>query len=150
MLLIPFIRSGGSIATGHIKEPSVVFSLPFGNNGSNAVNLSAGMNFDFAETVEIGTEVGYSHFFAKKILIIIVRQQTYCKAEFSLCNTGTRATRAIPLLWPANWQHTIFLIGCHSAIQWVYVHHRKDHVTLINPDPAFINIDDNNPLAKCQ
>ena len=30
-----------------------------------AVNFNAGMNFDFVETVEIGTEVGYSHFFKK-------------------------------------------------------------------------------------
>jgi len=148
MLLIPFIRAGGSIATGHIKDPSVIFSLPFGNNGSNAVNFSAGMNFDFVETVEIGTEVGYSHFFKKDF-------DNY-RAPTNVLQSGI-----FPYSTPAHVQpgDTAFVAGKLAAyhfldrlsfcFQWVYVHHRKDHVKLINPDPAFIDIDDNNPLAKC-
>jgi hypothetical protein len=31
----------------------------------------------------------------------------------------------------------------------VFVHHRKDCITLLDNDPAFITVDDENPLAKC-
>jgi hypothetical protein len=148
LLLIPFLRIGGSIATGHIKEPSVIFSLPFGNNGSNAFNMSAGINFDFAETVEIGGEVGFSHFFKKDF-------------EDFRAPTNVLQSGIFPFSTPASVKpgDTAFVAGKLAAyhfidrlsfvFQWVYVHHRKDHITLIDPDPVFLAIDDNNPLAKC-
>ncbi len=148
VLVIPFARFGGSVATGHEKDPSVQFSLPFGNNGSNSIDISAGMNFDFAETIEIGAEFGYAHFFSK---------------EFSNYRAPTDVLQSgiFPWTTPARVQpgDSAYVAGKLAAyhfldrlsfyFQWVFINHRNDHVELIAPDPAFLSLDDTNPGAKC-
>ena len=147
-LVIPFLRFGASVPTGRAKEQDFFFSLPFGNNGSASVNINAGMNFDFSETVEIGAEVGYSHFFKKDF-------------DNFRAPTNFLQSSIFPFATPASVQpgDTAYVAGKLAAYhfldrlsfygQWVYVHHQKDKIDLINPDPAFISIDDDNPRAKC-
>ena len=148
LLVIPFFRIGASVPTGHPQDPSRQFSLPFGNNGSFSVCGNAGINFDFSETVEFGGEVGYVHFFSK---------------EFADYRMPTNVLQSGIFPWATdvkiNFGDTAYVAGKLAAYhfidrlsfwgQWVFVHHRRDHITLLNPDPAFIDIDDNNPLAKC-
>jgi len=65
-LLIPFFEFTGSLSPGKKKDPNQLFALPFGNNSHHAVGFTAGVNFDFTETIEFGGEVGWTHFFCKK------------------------------------------------------------------------------------
>ena len=147
-LVIPFVRIGGSIAIGHPQDPSIRFSLPFGNNGSNSVNANAGINLDFAETVEVGGEVGYSHFFKKNF-------DNY-RMPTNALQSGIFPYATSVSIEPGD---SVYVAGKLAAYhfldrlsfwgQWVFVHHRKDKITLLTPDPAFISVDDNNPQAKC-
>jgi hypothetical protein len=136
LLVIPFIRIGGGAATGHPKNYSEIFSLPFGNNGSNSINLNAGMNFDFVETVEIGAEVGYSHFLKKDF--------TNYRLPTNELQSGIYPFAADVGLKPGDTAYVAgklaayhFLDRLSFYFQWVYVHHRKDHIELIVNDPAF-------------
>ncbi len=148
LLLIPFLRIGGGIATGHPKEPSVIFSLPFGNNGSNSVNFNVGMNFDFVETVEVGGEVGYSHFFKKDFTNFRVPTNVMQSGIFPFAtNVSVKPGDSAYVAGKLAAYH--FLDRLSFYFQWVYVHHRKDCITLLDSDPAFLQIDDQNPQAKC-
>ena len=151
-LLIPFFRIGGSFATGHIKDPSVQFSLPFGNNGSPSICANAGMNFDFAETVEIGAEVGYAHFFKKdfenyRLPTNVLQSSIFPYATNVSVQPGDSAYVAAKL----SAYH--FLDRMSFCGRWIYVHHRRDQITPLSDDPAFISAftdaDTNNPFAKC-
>lgn len=64
-LLVPFAMLSGSVSPGKVNTNRKPFAVPFGNNGHNALGMSFGLNFDFVETIEIGGEVGFTHFFRK-------------------------------------------------------------------------------------
>ena len=147
-LLIPFIRIGGSFATGAPRDPSIAFSLPFGNNGSHSVNFNAGLNFDFAETVEIGGEIGYSHFFKKEF--------DNFRMPTNVLQSGIFPYATNVSVQPGDSAYVAAKLAAYHFLdrlsfwgQWVYVHHRKDSFTLLSNDPAFLPIDDNNPRGKC-
>jgi len=64
-LLVPFAMLSGSVSPGKTSTNRQPFAVPFGNNGHNALGMSFGLNFDFVDTIEIGGEVGFTHFFKK-------------------------------------------------------------------------------------
>ena len=148
LLVIPFIRAGGSVATGAPKDPAVQFSLPFGNNGSNSVDINVGLNFDFAETVEVGGEIGYSHFFKKnfdnyRMPTNILQSGIFPFATSVSIHPGDSAYVAAKL----SAYH--FFDRLSFWAQWAYIHHKKDRITLLTDDPAFIPVDENSPKSKC-
>lgn len=148
LLATPFIRICGGIATGHAQDPTRQFSLPFGNNGSNSFNANIGIDFDFVETVEVGGEIGYSHFFAKNF--DNYRLPTNClQSGIFPFATSVRIKPGDTIYLAGNMHAHHFLDRLSFWFQWVYVHHRKDSITRLIDDPAFITVDDNNPLAKC-
>ena len=81
VLVIPYFLLEGSLATGEEIEPHKAFSLPFGNNGSNSVALTAGINFDCPETVEFGVEAdlltSLNMIFAISVCQILKAKQAY-------------------------------------------------------------------------
>ena len=148
LLLIPFFRIGGGIATGQAKDPSVIFSLPFGNNGSNSVNFNVGMNFDFVETIEVGGEVGYSHFFKKDFTNFRVPTNVMQSGIFPFAtNVSVKPGDSAYVAGKLAAYHFVDRLSFY--FQWVFVHHRKDCITLLDSDPAFLQVDDQNPQAKC-
>lgn len=150
VLAIPFFRFGVGAPSGRAKEQDKFFSVPFGNNnGSTSINLNGGMNFDFVETVEIGTEVGWTHFFSRTIddyrwPTNFMQSSIFPWTTSITVDPGDSAYVATKL---AAYH---FLDRLSFYAQWIYVHHNKDKRHFNGtPDPAFVNTDDNNPRAKC-
>ena len=65
-LLIPYATVGGTIAIAEKRNPDVILSVPFGNNGHNAFRFDAGFSLDFVDTIEVGVHAGVTHFFKKR------------------------------------------------------------------------------------
>lgn len=149
-LAIPFFRIGVGAPSGRAKEEDKFFSVPFGNNnGSTSFNLNAGMNFDFSETVEIGGEFGWSHFFSRTI-------DNY-RVPTNFLQSSIFPWTAPITIDPGDSAYVGFKLAAYHFLdrlsfygQWIYVHHNKDNRKLQTTDPAFINLDDNNPRAKCR
>jgi hypothetical protein len=136
-LIIPYLLLEGSFGTGAKVHPSKAFSLPFGNNGSNAIAFTAGLNFDMPETVEFGLEAGFTHF----------SKEDFC--DFRVPNfagqTGIFPFSTAVTIQPGNnWHFAAKLSAYHFLeclsfwFQYVIVHHLKDDICLKNPDPAFL------------
>lgn len=150
-LAIPFFRIGVGAPSGRAKEQEKFFSVPFGNNnGSTSFNLNAGLNFDFAETVEIGGEFGWSHFFSRTI-------DNYWAPTNFLQSSIFPFTTPVTVD-PGDSAYVGFKLAAYHFLdrlsfygEWIYVHHNKDnrhfHGTV---DEAFVDLDDNNPRAKCR
>jgi hypothetical protein len=137
LLVIPFFRVGGSVASGKAKDPSKAFSVPFGNNGHNSADVNAGINFDFVETVEIGAEAAVSHFFARDVCGFHLPNNEAQSGIFPFATT-VRYQPGDTFYVAAKLAAYHFLDRLSFWLQWVFVHHREDHIGLINCDPAFL------------
>lgn len=136
LLLIPFARLGGSVSTGKARDYMRQFSLPFGNNGSNSIDLNAGLNLDFAETVEIGGEIGYSHFFKKDFSQYRVPTNALQSGIFPFA-TEARVKPGPTAYFAAKLAAYHFLERLSFFFQWAFVHHKHDDIELLTTDPAF-------------
>jgi len=137
VLIIPYFLLEGSLATGKEIEPHKAFSLPFGNNGSNSIAFTAGVNFDFPETVEFGLEAGGTHFF----------KQDFCNFRVPTFEGQTGIfpfSTAVSIQPGNNWHFAAKLSAYHFLeclsfwCQYVIVHHQKDNICVKNGDPAFL------------
>lgn len=140
-LVTPFIRLAGSVPSGKSKDPDQMFSLAFTNNGHSSIDINAGINLDFTDTVEIGGEVGYSHFFARDICDYHLPNSTFQSALYPF-------KTAVNLQPGDTWYGAAKLNAYHFIDrlsfwgQWVIVKHKGDSIRLLECDPAFIT-------AKC-
>lgn len=135
-LLIPYIEAGGSISPGKKENDHNFFEAPFGNNGHPSVGFTAGLNIDFRETIEIGGEVGYTHFFKKDFCRPIPNN----KFQTNLFPFSTE----VSVNPGANWYFGARLAAYHFLenlsmyFEWFVLDHQKDEICLKNPDPAFV------------
>lgn len=136
MLLMPFLVASASAATGTRKEPNKAFGLSTGNNDHNAVGFTAGLMLDFVDTIEIGAEGGFTHFF----------EHDFCnyRVPNSLCQSGIYPFTTDVCINPGhNWHFAATLNARHFLdrlsfyFQYVIVQHQKDSIKVKNGDTAF-------------
>jgi hypothetical protein len=139
-LFMPYIEFGGQIATGKPKDPNIFFSVPFGNNGHNSIGALAGFNLDFIETIEIGADIGFTHFFPRDICNMRVPNGVPTRQ----CQLGIYPFTTDVHVQPGfNWEFRAKMLAYHFLerlsfyFQYLLVHHEKDRITLKKPDPAF-------------
>ena len=136
LLVIPFFRIGGSVAAGKDKKPCEVFGLPFGNNGSNGVMANAGISFDFADTIEVGAEAGYAHYFEHDFCDFRIPTSCYQSGLFPF---GTDVTISPGATWyfGAKMNAYHFIDRLSFYFEYIIVQHLDDHIKLLCCDPAF-------------
>lgn len=136
-LVIPYAEASGSWSPGEVRKPNQLFAVPFGNNGHPSAGFTTGINFDFVDTIEIGGEVGYTHFFKK-----------------SFCDYPVPTSKFQTTLFPyqtdvsiqpgTNWHFGLRIAAYHfvenlsTYFEWFVVDHKKDTITLKTPDDAFL------------
>ena len=67
MLITPYAMIGYTLPLTPHREYSILYSLPFGNNGHQSIGGNVGITFDFIDTVEIGFEGGLTFFTEQEI-----------------------------------------------------------------------------------
>ncbi len=135
-LLIPFFELGGSISPGKQKDPNKFFGIGFGNNGFGSLGFTGGLNFDFYDTIEIGGEVGYTHFIKRNCMQLRVAN--------SPCQTGIFPFTTDVSYQPGdNWYFGAKMYAWHFLehlsmyFQYVILQHGRDKIVVLNEDPAF-------------
>lgn len=135
-LAIPFVEFGGQFACGKEKCPNKVFSVPFGNNGHHSVGGTLGIDLDFVDTIAIGGEVGFTHFFSRD----------YCNQPIpnNIYQSGVYPFKTDVKVCPGlNWQFGLKLLAYHFIdrlscyFQYMMVTHRQDEIKLKKCAPAF-------------
>jgi len=125
-LLMPFFALEFCVPTGERVGPNCLFAIPNGNNRHAGVGFSAGFNFDFAETIEIGIQASMTEYFHKCYADIPVPVSTF--------QSGMFPYKANLRMKPGtNWTFSA-LIHAHHFLdrlsiyaQWVAINHNKDH-----------------------
>jgi hypothetical protein len=136
VLMVPFLMAGGSIAASKQRDPSKAFGLTFGNDGHHSVGVTGGLNFDFAETIEIGGEAGITHFFPRDFCNYRVPNSKFQTGIFPF-STDVRISPGF------NWHFALKMSAYHFLdclsfyFQYVLVHHERDKICLKQHDDAF-------------
>jgi hypothetical protein len=136
-LAIPYAQISGSISPVKKDDYRNFFAAPFGNNGHKSFGMTAGINLDFIETIEIGGEIGFTHFFKR-----------------DYCNMPVPTNRFQNNLYPfstnvsihpgENWYFCArlaayqFLDRLSMHFEWYVLDHQPDHIALKVPDTAFV------------
>jgi hypothetical protein len=135
-LFMPYLSLETSFPTGKKKNPCQLFGLPFGNNGSFAVGGTAGFTVDFVETIEIGAEVGITHFSSRT-------ETNYPVPTFDV-QAGMFPRKATVHISPGNnWNFILTMNAYHFLerlsvwIQYVNVSHSEDCFNIRSLCPEF-------------
>lgn len=135
-LLIPYVEAGASVSPGTKDNKHKFFGVPFGNNTHPSIGFTTGINIDFLETIEIGGEVGYTHFFKKNFCIPVPNN----KFQTNLYPFTTEVSVS-----PGdNWYFGARIAAYHFIdklsmyFEWFVLDHQKDDICLVQDDPAFV------------
>ncbi len=136
-LAIPYFQISGSISPVKKDDGRNFFAAPFGNNGHKSFGMTAGINLDFIETIEIGGEVGFTHFFKREYCNYPVPTNKFQNNLFPFSTDV--------LIHPGeNWYFCARLAAYHFLdrlsmhFEWYVLDHQSDHIDLVVADPAFV------------
>ena len=128
VILTPYLVVGGTLPLAKQKDYTKLFALPLGNNGHASVGGSAGITFDFAHSVEVGAEAGYTHFFEQDILQMPCPNHKLQRVFYPY----RRDMRVDP---GQNWHFSglfnayEFMPGISFYLTYKYMQHAKDTIT---------------------
>lgn len=137
LLVMPFFELSASFSPGKIAEPSHAFAAPYGNNGHNAVGFTAGIEFDFFDTIEIGAEVGAVHFFPRDFCNYRIPTNP-CQIGIFPFATAVKIKPGMNVNFTAQMAAYHFLDNLSFYFQYVMIEHKKNEITLRAPDPVFL------------
>lgn len=137
-LVIPYFEISGSLSPVKVDNGRRFFGVPFGNNRHSSAGLTAGVNLDFIETIEIGGEIGWTHFFRKNFCNMPVPTSEF---QQNLYPFSTNVS-----IHPGdNWHYCVRLAAYHFLdrlsmhFEWYVLDHQKDHIKVLNdPDEIFL------------
>lgn len=135
-LLVPFFQASGSISPGLRVNPDQAFAAGFGNNGFNSAGFNGGVNFDFFDTIEIGAEIGFTHFFKRNCVPLRMPNSIYQSGIFPF-STFANVQPGFNWNFGAKIAAYHFLDKLSMYFQYMLVHHEKDSIKLVECDPAF-------------
>jgi len=135
LLCIPYLEIAGGFTPGKTRNPNDVFAPPFGNDHHPSAGFTAGINFDFIETIEIGAEVSFTHFFKKNINNYPVPNSPY-QTTFFPFKTNVAVQPGNNLLFGARLAAYHFVGNLSMYFEWFVLDHKQDKINLTIPDPV--------------
>lgn len=133
-LFIPYFEASGGFSPGKKNNPSQLWAVPFGNNGHPSTGCTAGVNFDFVESIELGGEIGFTHFFKRNF-------DNYRVPNSQFQTTMFPFTTNVSVQPGNNWYFSARIAAFHFLghlsmhFEWIVVDHKQDKITLRTPDP---------------
>src|SRR5690606_8988043 len=133
-LLIPYFEAAGSFSPSGARNPNQLFAAPFANNGHSSVGFTTGMNFDFIETIEIGGEIGFTHFFKKNFCNYPIPNSQFQTTLFPF-KTDVSINPGNNWYFGGRLSAYHFIGHLSMCFEWFVLDHKQDKITLEKPDP---------------
>lgn len=129
VLVNPYVHGMISASPGKAIDPNHLFETPFGNNKHTAAGFKAGINFDFVETIEIGGEMGFAHFFSHHYDNFFLPNSEF---QTNIYPFKTNVTIKPGVSWHFAGKISAyhFLERLSTWFQYVMLEHKCDHVML--------------------
>lgn len=135
-LITPYAQLNGIIATSNNAKPNVAFSVSGGSSDHDAVGFTGGININFKETIEVGAEAGFMHFFPRDICNFRVPNSTYQSGIFPF-QTDVKYGPGHNWHFGAIMNAYHFMGNLSMYFQYVIIEHDNDDIEIKQPDPAF-------------
>lgn len=137
ILMVPFFCLAGSFSPGKIPPATQLFRVPFGNDGHSAVGFNTGLMFDFIETIEIGAEVGVTHYFSRDFCNYPVPTSPV-QCRLYPFRTDVCISPGLSWFFGAKISAYHFLDKLSMYFEYIVLEHKMDQIKLNCPDPAFL------------
>jgi len=134
---IPFFEAGGSFSPGRERDTNEFYGLPFGNNGHTAAGFTMGLDLDFVETIAVGGEFGYTHFFGKDFECFRLPNDKLQNNIFPF-RTNVHVDPGHNFYYAGKMAARNFLGRLSMFFQYVTLQHFEDCITLQQCDTAFV------------
>lgn len=130
--IMPFAQIEVTVPLSEKKDRTKLLSLPFGNDSHWALGGMAGFSIDFYETLEIGFAGGITHFFAADFHKFRVPTYETQSGIFPFF-TDVKRQPGRNIRFDAHLTAHHFLCLLTGWVQYSYVCHNEDEITLKNP-----------------
>jgi hypothetical protein len=137
LYVMPFLMLSGVVAVGKDPKANQMFGISSGSNGHHSISGSGGLQLDFVETVDLGFEIGATHYFPRDVCC-------YRMPNSPLQSTIFPFTTDVNFSPGWNW-HFCAKLGAYQFIehlsfyfQYVLIHHQEDKVCPKCYDPCFV------------
>jgi hypothetical protein len=131
ILAIPYIEGGVAYSAADERNTNELYNAPLGNNKHLAVGFCAGICLDFLSTVELGGEIGYTHFFDKCFDCFRVPNSKLQNNIFPFA-TSVNVAPGRNLHFSAKLTARNFLEKLSGYFEFVALEHAADCITLVN------------------
>lgn len=137
-LFIPFFVFEAQVAIEKPRDRELLLSVPFGNDGHNAIGFTSGFHIDFFETVEIGFHGGITQFFGRNI-------DKY-RLPTHRTQSGIYPFSTDVYVKPGNNHHMSVLFHAYrfvdklsGFVEFVFVNHDEDRITIRDPEARMLS-----------
>lgn len=137
VLAVPYFEGGFAFSPADDVNTSELYGHMLGNNKHWAAGIAAGLCLDFVETVELGAEVGYTHFFAKDFDCYRVPNSKFQHNLYPF-TTSVNIQPGQNMYYALKLTARNFLERLSGYFQFVALEHSEDCIKLLHPDPAFV------------
>jgi len=137
IIAIPYIEGGFSYSPSDARNTNELYNVPLGNNKHLAAGFSTGICLDFLETIEVGGELGYTHFFAHDFDCYRIPNSKLQNNIFPF-NTSVTVAPGRNLYFGIKLTARNFLEKLSGYFQFIALEHAADCITLKESDPAFV------------
>lgn len=135
-ILIPSAQFNVVLPCGKKMNRSLLYSLPFGNDGHTSIGFDVGLAFDFIRTIEIAFLAGMMHFFPRNVSKYRLPTSSIQSGIFPFA-TDVKVQPGNNFNFVATMSARRFLDKLSAHVEWVFVKHETDELTLLNPDQKF-------------
>ena len=138
---MPWVHAQAQLAVEPVINPNKVFALPLGNNGHSSVGFDSGFDLDFFDTIKIGFNAGFTHFFP--------RQRCGYRVPTDIYQNGFIPFQADVQYSPGNnWNFgckmTAYHFLCNLSFygQFIKVNHAQDRICILRSASKEKNVED--------
>ncbi len=136
MLITPYIMVGGSIPVASTKDYAKLYALPFGNNGHGSFGGTAGVTFDFINSIEFGFEFGATSFLPINIEDLPIPNHELQRVIYPY-RQNVRYTPGFNGQFAAIFNAYEFAHNTSFSFRYNYIQHMQDSIKLITPNENF-------------
>lgn len=130
----PFLMMEGSVPTAKKVDRRKAFALPLGNDGHATAGFRAGFDIDFKETIAIGLEAGFTHFFERDVSNVRVPTHQKQSGVFPWTVETAKIQPGNNGHFGAGFHAYRFLDRLSFSLLYLYLSHQRDELTI--PDTA--------------
>ena len=137
LIFTPYAEISGSLPTGDTPKYLNALEVAAGNNGHFSLGGTVGLSCDFIETIQVGIEAGYDHFFEKVHANRPVPNNKYQSVLYPY-KRDVKVQPGDNIHLAVSMNAYQFMKNANFFCSYEYITHAKDTHSLVVDNPYFL------------